>query len=33
MDCSLTTGRGGGYKTGGGAREVSPLRKEGAEKG
>ena len=31
---SLITGRGGGggYKTGGGAREVLPLRKGGAEK-
>ena len=32
-DWSLITGRGGGYKTGGGgAREVLPLRKGGAEK-
>ena len=30
-DWSLITGRGGGYKTGGGAREVLPLRKGGAE--
>ena len=30
-DWSLITGR-GGYKTGGGAREVLPLRKRGAEK-
>ena len=30
-DWSLITGR-GGYKTGGGAREVLPLRKGGAEK-
>ena len=30
---SLITGRGGGYKTGGGgAREVLPLRKGGTEK-
>ena len=28
-DWSLITGRGGGYKTGGGAREVLPLRKGG----
>ena len=26
---SLITGRGGGYKTGGGAREVLPLKKGG----
>ena len=31
-DWSLIKGRGGGYKTGGGAREVLPLQKEGAEK-
>ena len=31
-DWSLITGRGGGYKTGGGAHEVLPLRKGGAEK-
>ena len=32
-DWSLITGRGGGgYKTGGGAREVLPLWKGGAEK-
>ena len=32
-DWSLITGRGGGgYKTGGGAREVLPLRKGGAQK-
>ena len=30
-DWSLITGR-GGYKTGGGAREVLPLRKGGAQK-
>ena len=30
-DWSLITGR-GGHKTGGGAREVLPLRKGGAEK-
>ena len=30
-DWSLITGR-GGYETGGGAREVLPLRKGGAEK-
>ena len=28
-DWSLITGRGGGYKMGGGAREVLPLRKGG----
>ena len=28
-DWSLITGRGGGYKTGGGAREVLPLQKGG----
>ena len=34
MDWSLITGRGGGYKTGGGggAREVLPLRKGGGGK-
>ena len=31
-DWSPITGRGGGYKTGGGAREVLPPRKGGAEK-
>ena len=31
-DWSLITGRGGGYKTGGGAREVLPLRKGGGRK-
>ena len=30
-DWSLITGRGGGYKTGGGARKVLPLRKSGVE--
>ena len=30
-DWSLITGRGGGYKTAGGAREVLPLRKGGTE--
>ena len=31
-DWSLITGRGGGYKTGGGAREVYPYEKGGRKK-